>query len=428
MIIRIIQWFGWNWVAFLRDPDNYSEDGLQLFNSYIKNTGICLAFHEVLSQSSNYSLTFQKINRLNINVIVVFTGSQYAKNIIKEAIANNIRNKVWIASETWSMNQQLPKEPGLEKIGTIVGITERILSLPGFHEFIYKAKGTTEIYTNDNAESEIQMKTCNQYCDNCSMLTAKDIINEDPTFSFAIYSAIYTIAHALHKVLRCDINECRTNITVKPYMLLGEMKQLDFPLSGRQVKYDVNGDPAAVSYAVVLWHTETNPPWIQMVGTYETHPEITFTINNSLMPWRNNTAVPFSNCSVECKEGFSRERVGYHDCCFLCKKCPQNNYVNYSQATKQLILVELTVPWEERMEEAQERKREKYQELVEDCWRNGWRTEVGSREFASHSLSNAYGTLGITGANRRREIGNNVEAAEKASRWLWLKSGEQWGQ
>ncbi len=104
-----------------------------------------------------------------------------------------------------------------------------------------------------------------------------------------------------------------------------------------------------------------------------------------------------------------------------------------SEATKQLILLELTVPWEERMEEAQERKREKYQELMEDCRRNGWRTrcmpvEVGSRGFASHSLSKAYGTLGITGANRRRAIGNNVEAAEKASRWLWLKRGEQWGQ
>lgn len=102
-----------------------------------------------------------------------------------------------------------------------------------------------------------------------------------------------------------------------------------------------------------------------------------------------------------------------------------------SEATKQLFLLELTVPWEERMEEAQERKREKYQELVEDCRRNGWRTrcmpvEVGSRGFASHSLNKAYGTLGITGVNRRRAIGNNVEAAEKASRWLWLKRGEQW--
>ncbi len=104
-----------------------------------------------------------------------------------------------------------------------------------------------------------------------------------------------------------------------------------------------------------------------------------------------------------------------------------------SEATKQLILLELTVPWEERMEEDQERKREKYKELVDDCLRNRWRTkcmpvEVGSRGFASHSLSKAYGTLGITGANRRRAIGNTVEAAEKAFRWLWLKRGEQWGQ
>ncbi len=49
------------------------------------------------------------------------------------------------------------------------------------------------------------------------------------------------------------------------------------------------------------------------------------------------------------------------------------------------------MPWEERIEEAQERKREKYQELVEDCRKNGWRTrsmpvEVGSRGFASHYL------------------------------------------
>lgn len=77
-----------------------------------------------------------------------------------------------------------------------------------------------------------------------------------------------------------------------------------------------------------------------------------------------------------------------------------------SEATKQLFLLELTVPWEERMEEAQERK-EKYQELVEDCLRNGWRTrfmpvEVGSLEFASHYLSTAYAvaTLCITVANK----------------------------
>ncbi len=38
-----------------------------------------------------------------------------------------------------------------------------------------------------------------------------------------------------------------------------------------------------------------------------------------------------------------------------------------SKATQQLILMELTVSGEERMEVAQERKREKFQELVENC-------------------------------------------------------------
>ena len=50
--------------------------------------------------------------------------------------------------------------------------------------------------------------------------------------------------------------------------------------------------------------------------------------------------------------------------------------------------------------------------------------EVGSLGFASHSLSKAYGTLCITGGNKEEP----QEAAEKASRWLWLKRGEPWGK
>uniref|UniRef100_A0A9J8D8D1 G-protein coupled receptors family 3 profile domain-containing protein n=1 Tax=Cyprinus carpio carpio TaxID=630221 RepID=A0A9J8D8D1_CYPCA len=158
---------------------------------------------------------------------------------------------VWIASHSWAMNQQLPREPGIRKIGTIIGIADRLLSLPRFNEFVFnKAKGTADAGHNDKAVSDVQNKneTCNQDCDYCSLMTAEDIINESPTNSFAVYSAIYTIAHALHKVLQCDMNECHKNITVKPYM------------------------------------------------------------------------VPFSNCSVECKAGYSRQPEGFHSCCFTCKK------------------------------------------------------------------------------------------------------------
>ena len=52
--------------------------------------------------------------------------------------------------------------------------------------------------------------------------------------------------------------------------------------------------------------------------------------------------------------------------------------------------------------------------------------EVGCRGFAGQSLSRAYTALGITGERRRRAIHNNMEAAEKASRWLWIKRADPW--
>ncbi|TWW80087.1 hypothetical protein D4764_10G0011170 [Takifugu flavidus] len=70
-----------------------------------------------------------------------------------------------------------------------------------------------------------------------------------------------------------------------------------------------------------------------------------------------------------------------------------------SEASKYLIMLELTVPWEERIEGANERKRAKYQELVEECRGRGWRTfyepiEVGCRGFAGRSLCKVFGRIG----------------------------------
>lgn len=57
-----------------------------------------------------------------------------------------------------------------------------------------------------------------------------------------------------------------------------------------------------------------------------------------------------------------------------------------SATLKQVLLKELTVPWEERIEEANERKQSKYKEMVEECRKVGWKArckpiEVGCRGF-----------------------------------------------
>ncbi|XP_061093280.1 uncharacterized protein LOC133125737 [Conger conger] len=102
-----------------------------------------------------------------------------------------------------------------------------------------------------------------------------------------------------------------------------------------------------------------------------------------------------------------------------------------SESTKQAVMLELTVPWEDRLEEAFERKLSKYAGLVSDCQQAGWRArclpvEVGCRGFAARSLARAFISLGIVGERKRRAIRSTTDAAERASRWLWLKRGEPW--
>ena len=50
----------------------------------------------------------------------------------------------------------------------------------------------------------------------------------------------------------------------------------------------------------------------------------------------------------------------------------QPHMVLISEASEQIVLRELPVPWEDRIREANERKRAKNAELVEEWWGDGW--------------------------------------------------------
>ena len=100
-----------------------------------------------------------------------------------------------------------------------------------------------------------------------------------------------------------------------------------------------------------------------------------------------------------------------------------------SRQQKCLIMVELTVPWETRIEENHERKRLKYNELCNEGIDNGWNcicypVEVGCRGFVATSLVTTLTKLGIRGKERRNVIRKVGDAAEKASNWLWIKKAD----
>lgn len=218
LIILIIQHFKWNWVAFVSSGDENSQNGLQLFKSKLKDTKICLAYAKELNEMSDHYEILQQLEDLSIEVIIVFAGQSSAVAFIKSAIKHNIHNKVWIAGDSWSLNKNLPRLSGIKAIGTIIGITETVMPLPGFKDFVYLSH-TQRNNRPTACEQTPSGRTCNQACDLCSDVSPEEIIGENPSYSFATYSAIYAMAHALHNLLLCDIKGCSDNVTVYPFMV-----------------------------------------------------------------------------------------------------------------------------------------------------------------------------------------------------------------
>ena len=104
-----------------------------------------------------------------------------------------------------------------------------------------------------------------------------------------------------------------------------------------------------------------------------------------------------------------------------------------STETKQMAIIELTVPTEERVEIAGELKRSKYEILSSEGMKNGWRVkcwavEVGCRGFPAVSMSRLFKELGMKGSERKKVTEKLGNIAEEASRSLWKASHHKnWG-
>jgi len=104
----------------------------------------------------------------------------------------------------------------------------------------------------------------------------------------------------------------------------------------------------------------------------------------------------------------------------------RQDIILWSEIGKKLIMIELTVPWETRYEEAYEKKKPNYIELLIECRESSYRTwlfpiEVGAREFCSQTVSRLMAVIGTTSRDRRNTIQRLSQVAESVSSCLWLR-------
>ncbi|KAM7009825.1 scavenger receptor cysteine-rich domain-containing protein DMBT1-like [Tautogolabrus adspersus] len=102
-----------------------------------------------------------------------------------------------------------------------------------------------------------------------------------------------------------------------------------------------------------------------------------------------------------------------------------------SRSIKTIIVVELTVLWEERLVTSHQLKKAKYQDLVDEAVLKGWHAtsypiKIGCRGFPAKSVRYFLQRVGLEAKQLKKATRDIAAAAESSSRWLWLKRAHSW--
>ena len=98
--------------------------------------------------------------------------------------------------------------------------------------------------------------------------------------------------------------------------------------------------------------------------------------------------------------------------------------------SKQVHLIELTVPHEDNIQDAHERKQARYEDLVQECEEADWHAEhfpveVGCRGFVAPSLRKWLTIAGLSPRKGTALMKVLQETVERASHWIWLKREDE---
>ncbi|KAM6976926.1 taste receptor type 1 member 1 [Aplochiton taeniatus] len=333
-MIQLLVRFGWTWIALLGSDNSYGLQGMQSLSQQAITYNICVAYQGVIpSPSASSAQTMRNmvtsILGTKVTTIVVFSTKRIVTGFFPFVIERNVTGKVWIGTEDWSVATLVSGIPGIQTIGSVLGVSIQSSAIPGFKEF--EKSAVKEQISNDTMDQSLE---CLQNIDMFSLSKANFSLElYDVLSSFNVYKAVYAVAHALHKTLECDSGECRKEL-VHPWQLLSWLKKVRFNVGSTSVYFDENGDPAT-GYDIVTWVWRGSRWSLRVVGSFTSDPTL-LTVDPALVEWNSSggsESVPLSICSPECPPGFMKLFPGQHKCCFDCLACPTDTFLNRSGST-----------------------------------------------------------------------------------------------
>ncbi|KAM4749217.1 extracellular calcium-sensing receptor-like [Rhinophrynus dorsalis] len=363
-LAQLVLHFGWTWVGLIAIGSDYGQQGISVIKQELLKAGACVAFTDFILtnlQDKNIPYLTKVIKQSTARVVVVFATDIYFAQLLDEMLKENITDKIFVASEAWSISPILSVDKYSSLLSGSIGFAFSSSTLPEFKDFLnsvhpnisgdamtrafwektFGCKFFDQKFPTDSWDNSTKLCTGNE-----DLKSVENIYNDVSNLrsSYNIYTSIHVLAKSLHDLHVCQEGRgpfyngsCADIQNFKPWQLTHYIQHVHVKMgNGRDVLFDRNGDFPAI-YDIVNWQMGAEGALKQVkVGSYDAGAADgnVFTINTSDVMWASRKGqVPSSVCSKSCPPGFRKTvRRGQPVCCFLCIPCPQGEISNQTDS------------------------------------------------------------------------------------------------
>nr|XP_033771435.1 vomeronasal type-2 receptor 26-like [Geotrypetes seraphini] len=349
-IVKLLKYFNWMWVVIFIPDDDISQRAVQSLKEGIEHNGGCIAFIETLSRikvmsTEKVSTIIQRIRSSSVKVIILYCSRDHlwVTSIIQY---KEMSGMVWITTYERDFHSSYPLYIIMKNNTLAFTIVKK--NIPSFSQFVREVNPI-------QLPSELSIWSwwqalCDSHCQKSIRRTC--VANNTSAYnshcgtkyfgsSYSVYSAVYTLAHALHDMIMSRFGNDMIGhgqrwrlLDYLPWKLHHYLKNVCFKNSlGEEIFFDENGDLANGYYIINVVYLPNGTQINAIVGRYNPHAPSgqDFTIDEKAIMWDStNTQIPpQSRCSQSCHPGY-RKSVKKESpvCCYDCIPCPKGDVSN----------------------------------------------------------------------------------------------------
>ncbi|XP_042549547.1 vomeronasal type-2 receptor 116-like [Dipodomys spectabilis] len=353
-MVSLMLHFGWTWVGLFITEDNYGVWFLSELREEMGKSRVCFAFENMIPYNAftDYSddlSTYCQLMDSSTNVIIIYGDSKFLLSFIVKFGHILITRKVWVMNSPYDDITIGKRYFLIHSFHASLTFSHHHRNTSLFTNFILKGTLSNNLGNNSLPRSWIQsvysllIKSDCRDLGHCSYNgTLHWLLRHifDMTMSeenYNIYNAVYALAHTLHQMFLCHMEEPLGHNGQSRAFLSSQLhpflKNIQFtnPVGDQVVlneerkleaEYDIKSFwnfPEGLGQRVKVGEFSPSRPYDQQLILFE-----------NLIEWPIGiTKTPQSVCTENCGSGYRKASVeGNATCCFDCILCPENEISN----------------------------------------------------------------------------------------------------